>query len=66
VYKDKNTDVEAYADYHDVEGFPTAYSITRVHNGDTVRQLYIDKVHYNQDLPGDFWDIDAVAKKIKK
>jgi hypothetical protein len=66
VYKDKNTDVEEYADYHDVEGFPTAYSITRVHNGDTVRQLYIDKVHYNQDLPGDFWDIDAVAKRIKK
>jgi hypothetical protein len=31
-----------------------------------VRQLYIDKVHYNQDLAADFWDIDAVARKIKK
>jgi len=66
VYKDKNTDIEEYADYHDVEGFPTAYSITRVHNGETVRQLYIDKVHYNQDLAADFWDIDVVAKRIKK
>jgi len=66
VYKDKNTDVEEYADYHDVEGFPTAYSITRVHNGETARQLYVDKVHYNQDLPAELWDIQAVAKKIKK
>lgn len=66
IYKDKNTDVEEYADYHDIDGFPTAYSITRVHNDETVRQLYIDKVQYNRDLPADFWDIDTVSKKIKK
>jgi hypothetical protein len=66
VYKDKNTDVEEYADYHDIEGFPTAYSITRIHNDETYRQLYIDKVQYNRDLPADFWDIDAVARKVKK
>jgi hypothetical protein len=66
IYKDKNTDVEEYADYHDVDGLPTAFSITRVHNDEMFRQLYIDKVHYNQDLPADFWDINAVAKKIKK
>jgi predicted secreted protein len=66
VYKDKNTDVEEYADYHDVNGLPTAYSITLVHNDETVRQVYIDKVHYNQDLPEGFWDINAVARKIKK
>ncbi|MGC1422177.1 MAG: hypothetical protein WA354_11095 [Terracidiphilus sp.] len=66
LYKDKNTDVEEYADYHDVDGFPTAFSITRMHNDEMFRQLYIDKVHYNQDLPADFWDINAVAQKIKK
>jgi hypothetical protein len=66
LYKDKNTDVEEYADYHDVDGLPTAFSITRVHNDEMFRQLYIDKVHYNQDLPADFWDINAVAQKIKK
>lgn len=66
IYKDKNTDVEEYADYHDVDGMPTAYSITRVHNDEMQRQLYIDKVHYNQDLSPEFWDINAVAKKIKK
>jgi hypothetical protein len=66
LYKDLNTDVEEYADYHDIEGLPTAYSITRMHNGEMARQVFIDKVHYNQDLGPDFWDISAVAMKIKK
>jgi hypothetical protein len=66
LYKDKNTEMEEYADYHDVQGLPTAYSITRMHNDETVRQLYIDKVHYNVDLPADFWDVNGVAKRVKK
>jgi len=66
VYKDKNTDVEEYADYHDVQGFPTAYSITRMRNDETTRQVYVDKVTYNQDLPDGIWDINEVARKIKK
>ncbi len=66
IYKDKNKDVEEYADYHDLDGFPTPLSITRVHNDEMARQLFIDKAHYNQDLPADFWDIPAVAQKIKK
>jgi hypothetical protein len=66
LYKDLNTDIEEYADYHDVEGLPTAFSITRMHNDEMARQVFIDKVHYNQDLGADFWDVAAVAKKIKK
>ena len=66
LYKDLNKDVEEYADYHEIEGLPTPFSITRVHNDEMARQLFIDKVHYNQDLGPDFWDIDAVAKKIKR
>jgi hypothetical protein len=66
LYKDKNTETEEYADYHDVNGLPTAYSITRMHNDETVRQMYIDKVHYNVDLPADFWDVNAIAKRVKK
>jgi hypothetical protein len=31
-----------------------------------VRQVYIDKVSYNQPLAPDFWDVDAAAAKIKK
>jgi hypothetical protein len=66
VYKDKNTDTEEYAAYHDVDGLPTAYSITRMKNDETVRQIYVDRVRYNQDLPPGFWDINEVARKIKK
>jgi hypothetical protein len=66
VYKDKNLDAEEYADYHTVDGLPTAFSITRLKNDEMARQLYLDKVSYNQTLPPDFWDIDAATKRIKK
>ena len=66
VYKDKNTDLEEYAGYQTIQGFPTPLSISRSKNGDMVRQYYIDRVEYNQDLPADFWDVDATARRIKK
>lgn len=66
VYHDKNTDAEEYADYHVIEGFPTAFNITRYKNDDMVRQFYVDKVHYNQNLPADFWSADDAARRIKK
>jgi hypothetical protein len=66
LYKDKNLDAEEYADYHLVNGLPTAYSISRFKNEEMVRQVFIDKVSYDQTLPPDFWDIESVAKRIKK
>lgn len=66
VYKDLDTDSEDYANYHTIDGFPTAFSISRTKNDEMVREVYIDKVSYNQELPPDFWDIDAVAKRLKK
>jgi type II secretory pathway pseudopilin PulG len=66
VYKDKNTDAEEYDDYHDMDGFPTAFTISRYKNDDEVRQYYLLHVKYNQDLPADFWDVDGTAKRIKK
>jgi hypothetical protein len=66
LYKDKNTDAEEYADYHPVDGLPTAYSITRYKNDEMTRQLFLDKVSYNQTLDADFWNVDAVEKRIKK
>lgn len=65
-YHDKNTDTEEYDDYHTIQGFPTPFTITRLKNGDPVRQYFVDHVTFNQNLPADFWDPDAVAKKIKK
>jgi hypothetical protein len=66
VYKDKNTDSEEYDDYHTIDGLPTPFSITRFKNDEMVRQYYLDKVKYNQDLSGDFWDVDAASRRIKK
>lgn len=66
VYKDLDTETEEYDNYHLVDGFPTAFNVTRIKNDETTQQLYLDRVKYNQDLPEGFWDVDAVARKIKK
>jgi hypothetical protein len=66
VYHDKNSDVEEYDDYHNVDGFPTPFTISRTKNDEQVRQYYVTKVSYNQTLPADFWDVDAAARRIKK
>jgi hypothetical protein len=65
-YHDKNTDTEEYDDYHTIDGFPTPFTITRLKNGDPFRQYFVDRVSFNQNLSADFWDPDAVARKIKK
>ena len=66
VYHDKNTDTEEYDDYHTIQGFPTPFTVTRLKNGDPVRQYFVDRVKFNENLPPDFWDPDAVARKIQK
>jgi hypothetical protein len=66
VYKDKNTDAEEYDDYHVMEGFPTPFTISRYKNDDEVSQYYLVHVKYNQELPTDFWSVDAVTQRIKK
>ncbi len=66
VYHDKNTDTEEYDDYHTIQGFPTPFTITRLKNGDTFRQYYVDRVSFNENLPADFWDPDALAHRIKR
>ena len=38
----------------------------RMTNRDEIRQYYITHVKYNQDLPAEFWSVDAAEKKIKK
>jgi hypothetical protein len=66
VYKDKNVDAEEYDDYHTMDGFPTPLTITRFKNDDMTRQYFLDRVTYNQELPADFWSVDAAARRIKK
>jgi len=66
LYKDKNLDAEEYDDYHLVDGLPTPFTLTRFKNDDMVSQRFLDKAVYNQELPADFWSIDAAERRIKK
>lgn len=66
VYKDKNIDTEEYDDYHAVQGLPTPFTITRKKNDEMARQFFLDRIVYNEDLPADFWSVDATEKRIKK
>lgn len=66
LYKDKNEEAEEYDDYHAVGGFPTAFTITRFHNGDMNSQRFLYRASYNTNLPDTMFDADATAKKIKK
>jgi hypothetical protein len=66
VYKDKNTDAEGYDDYHTMDGFPTPFTITRFKNDDMTRQYFLVHVKYNQELPADFWSVEAATSRIKK
>lgn len=66
VYHDKDEDSEEYADYHVLDGFPTAYNVTRSRNGELVNERFILGAKYNQELPADFWDVDAIAQRIVK
>jgi len=57
-YKDRDEDVEEYSDYHDVQGLPTPYTVTRYHNGDMVSQRFITKRQYNISPPATLFDLD--------
>jgi hypothetical protein len=40
--------------------------VTRFKNDEQVRQYYLTKVKYNEELPGDIWDVAATERRIKK
>lgn len=65
-YHDFVTDAEEYDDYHVMGGLPTPLRVSRFRNDEMVRQFYIDRVVYNQDLPAQFWDVDTLAHHIKR
>jgi len=65
VYKDKNEEAEEYDDYHLVDGIPTAFTITRFHNGEMTSQRYLYRAAYNTVFPDDLFDVDAAAGKIQ-
>jgi len=56
VYKDWNTDAVEFADYHEVQGIMTPYSVVTVHNGDRTGERFVTKVVYNVALGAEVFD----------
>ena len=65
-YKDRNEEVEEYADYHTVDGLPMPFTISREHNGEMTQERYIFKGAYDTQLPPELFDAQAILKKIPK
>jgi len=66
LYKDLNTDVQQFDDYHQVQGIWTPYAITNLHNGDMTGQRFLTKVVYNAKLPPDLFDPERPLQKKAK
>ncbi len=66
VYKDKNEDAEEFADYHPIDGLPTALNVSFYHNGDMTSQRYLKHVAYNVPIAPDAFDVDATTAKLKR
>jgi hypothetical protein len=62
-FNDYDEDAEEYEDYHTVQGLPTAYTITRYHNGDMASQTFFTKFEYDVDLQPDLFNPDVLLKK---
>jgi hypothetical protein len=66
LYHDKNTEVEEYDDYHTIEGIPTPFTITRLHNGDMTQQRFLYHAGYNVRLTPDTFDVEATVKRRQR
>ncbi len=64
-FKDIDEDAEEYDDYHTVQGLPTAFTITRYHNGDMASQTFYSKVEYDVDVPPGTFNPDILLQKKK-
>jgi hypothetical protein len=64
-FKDFDEDVEEYDDYHTIQGFPTALTITRYKNGDMVSQRFLTKVTYNVPITPSLFDPATLLPKKK-
>jgi hypothetical protein len=66
VYKDLNTEVQEFDDYHPVQGIETPFAITRLLNGEMTGQRFLTKAVYNSKLPEDLFDPKRLLQKKAK
>ena len=49
--RDRDEEAEVYANYHLVQGIQVPFDVTRLHNGEMLRQRFIDRLSFNNNLP---------------
>lgn len=64
-FHDKNLDAVEYDNYRTVDGIATPYTVTRTHNGETVRQRYLLRITYNIALTAGFFDPNQALKHVR-
>ena len=65
-YKDFDTEVSTFANYHNVNGVKWPISIRRERNGDKIFEMYSDSVEINKDLKDDLFTLPSKAKVLPK
>ncbi len=65
VYRDKNEEMDAYDDYHVIQGIATPFTLTRFHNGDMISQRFLYRASYNVPIPLAAFDPDVASTRLK-
>jgi hypothetical protein len=66
VFKDWNTEVQGFADYHAVQGIMTPYSVITMHNGDMTGERFLTKAVYDAPLAAELFDPKQPLEKKAK
>ncbi len=66
VYKDWNTEVVEFADYHEVQGIMTPYSVITMRNGEMTGERFLTKVVYNVALGAEVFDPHQALEPKRK
>jgi hypothetical protein len=65
-YKDFDTEVSTFANYHNAEGIKWPISIRRERNGDKIFEILSDTVQINKNLKDDLFTLPAKVKMLPK
>lgn len=65
-YKDFDTEVSTFANYHNVNGVKWPISIRRERNGEKTFELYSDSVQINKNLKDDLFSLPPKVKILPK
>jgi len=65
-YKDFDTEVSTFANYHNVNGVKWPISIRRERNGDKIFEIYSDSIQIDKGLKDDLFTLPAKVKMLPK